>query len=122
MVFPLRGADGRFRPFLTRVVPLRSPDGRILQWFGTNTDILGVPVGPVKGAGEVVFNIDAVPFLDGTYSLTIGMHSVDEGVVYDWSEGQHHFEVMYPGRTVGIVDLPVKAHVAHTRLGEKAVG
>jgi PAS domain S-box-containing protein len=39
MVFPLRGADGRFRPFLTRVLPLRSEDGRILQWFGTNTDI-----------------------------------------------------------------------------------
>jgi PAS domain S-box-containing protein len=39
MVFALRGADGRFRPFLTRVVPLRGEDGRILQWFGTNTDI-----------------------------------------------------------------------------------
>jgi PAS domain S-box-containing protein len=39
MVFPLRGADGRFRPFLTRVNPLRSGDGRILHWFGTNTDI-----------------------------------------------------------------------------------
>jgi len=104
------------------VVGIAMYDTQGRELFGTNTDILGVPVGPVKGAGEVVFNIDAVPFLDGTYSLTIGMHSVDEGVVYDWSEGQHHFEVMYPGRTVGIVDLPVKAHVAHTRLGEKAVG
>ncbi len=39
MVFPLRGADGRFRPFLTRVVPSRDDDGRIVVWFGTNTDI-----------------------------------------------------------------------------------
>jgi PAS domain S-box-containing protein len=39
MVFPLKGADGRFRPFLTRVLPLRGEDGRVLQWFGTNTDI-----------------------------------------------------------------------------------
>ncbi len=39
MVFPLRGADGRFRPFLTRVVPSRDADGRIVVWFGTNTDI-----------------------------------------------------------------------------------
>jgi PAS domain S-box-containing protein len=39
MVFPIRGADGIFRPFLTRVVPVREPGGRILQWFGTNTDI-----------------------------------------------------------------------------------
>lgn len=39
MIFPLRGADGGFRPFLTRVNPLRDDDGRILYWFGTNTDI-----------------------------------------------------------------------------------
>ncbi len=39
MVFPLRGADGRLRPFLTRCMPLRGEDGSILHWFGTNTDI-----------------------------------------------------------------------------------
>ncbi len=39
MVFPLLGADGRFRPFLTRVNPLRDASGKVLQWFGTNTDI-----------------------------------------------------------------------------------
>jgi PAS domain S-box-containing protein len=39
MVFPLRGADGRFRPFLTRIVPVRDQQGRITRWFGTNTDI-----------------------------------------------------------------------------------
>ena len=39
MVFPLKGADGRFRPFLTRVNPLRDAEGRTLYWFGTNTDI-----------------------------------------------------------------------------------
>ena len=39
MVFPLKGADDQFRPFLTRVNPLRDEAGRILYWFGTNTDI-----------------------------------------------------------------------------------
>ena len=39
MVFPLRGADGRFRQFLTRVLPMKDTEGRIIQWFGTNTDI-----------------------------------------------------------------------------------
>src|SRR5690606_24500852 len=39
MTFPLRGADGEFRSFLTRVVPSRDADGRITRWFGTNTDI-----------------------------------------------------------------------------------
>jgi PAS domain S-box-containing protein len=39
MIFPLRGADGEFRPFLTRVVPIRDSSGRVVRWFGTNTDI-----------------------------------------------------------------------------------
>lgn len=39
MVFPLLGADGRFRPFLTQVHPLLDAAGRVVQWFGTNTDI-----------------------------------------------------------------------------------
>lgn len=39
MVFPLRAADGSFRPFLTRVAPVRDEAGAIVRWFGTNTDI-----------------------------------------------------------------------------------
>ena len=39
MEFPLRGADGIFRPFLTRVLPLKDAKGQVLQWFGTNTDV-----------------------------------------------------------------------------------
>ena len=37
--FPLRARDGAFRWFLSRALPIRDPDGRILRWFGTNTDI-----------------------------------------------------------------------------------
>jgi PAS domain S-box-containing protein len=39
MVFSLQGADNQFRPFLTRVNPLKDDDGRVRYWFGTNTDI-----------------------------------------------------------------------------------
>lgn len=39
MVFPLRGADGAFRPFLTRVAPFHDKNGKIVKWFGMNTDI-----------------------------------------------------------------------------------
>jgi PAS domain S-box-containing protein len=39
MTFPLRGADGRFRSFFTSVAPLRDEAGRIVQWFGTCTDV-----------------------------------------------------------------------------------
>ncbi len=39
MEFPLLGADGVYRPFLTRAVPLRDSEGRVVRWFGTNTNI-----------------------------------------------------------------------------------
>jgi PAS domain S-box-containing protein len=39
MEFPLRGANGQFRAFLTRVHPLLDAEGRVVQWFGTNTDV-----------------------------------------------------------------------------------
>jgi len=37
--FPLLGRDGTFRWFLSRANAIRTNDGRILRWFGTNTDI-----------------------------------------------------------------------------------
>jgi PAS domain S-box-containing protein len=37
--FPIRGQDGKYRLFLSRAVPIRDEQGKILRWFGTNTDI-----------------------------------------------------------------------------------
>ena len=37
--FPLRGRDGVYRSFLSRAVPIRDATGKVVRWFGTNTDI-----------------------------------------------------------------------------------
>lgn len=37
--FPLRRADGEYRWFLSRMVPTRDQNGKVISWFGTNTDI-----------------------------------------------------------------------------------
>jgi PAS domain S-box-containing protein len=37
--FPLRGADGSYRWFLSRALPIRNEAGEVVRWFGTNTDI-----------------------------------------------------------------------------------
>ena len=37
--FRCAGADGVFRPFLTRVMPVKDAEGKVVRWFGTNTDI-----------------------------------------------------------------------------------
>jgi PAS domain S-box-containing protein len=34
-----RGADGEYRWHLSRALPMRDAEGRIVKWFGTNTDI-----------------------------------------------------------------------------------
>jgi len=39
MTFPLRGADGHFHSFFCSIAPLRDAGGRIMQWFGTATDV-----------------------------------------------------------------------------------
>lgn len=37
--FPLRGKNGEYRWFLSRANPVRDESGRIVRWFGSNTDI-----------------------------------------------------------------------------------
>jgi PAS domain S-box-containing protein len=37
--FPLRRHDGAWRWFLSRANPIRAADGRVVRWFGTNTDV-----------------------------------------------------------------------------------
>ncbi len=38
-IFPLKGKDGKYRWFLTRVTPIKDEQGKVQRWFGTNTDI-----------------------------------------------------------------------------------
>jgi PAS domain S-box-containing protein len=37
--FPLRDANGGYRWFLSRAQPTKDAEGRVIRWFGTNTDV-----------------------------------------------------------------------------------
>ena len=37
--FPIRSKTGEYRWFLSRALPIKNTDGKVLSWFGTNTDI-----------------------------------------------------------------------------------
>jgi two-component system sensor histidine kinase VicK len=37
--FPLKNKEGIYRWFLSRAVPLKDQNGKVVKWFGTNTDI-----------------------------------------------------------------------------------
>jgi PAS domain S-box-containing protein len=64
MIFPIRGADGVYRPFLTRINPAFDHQGRVTNWFGVNTDIsLQVKAEGVAAQTEARFRLiaDSMP-------------------------------------------------------------
>jgi len=75
--------------------------------FGANTKLIEVPVPMADGDGDVTFDFEHIPLLDGTYLVTLAIQTTDEGTVYDWRDQQYQFSVMNPARTVGLVSLPL---------------
>ena len=55
MEFPLRGDDGIFRTFLTRVLPMKDQAGVVLRWFGTNTDVSALKQAEEESKTTVTF-------------------------------------------------------------------
>jgi ABC-2 type transport system ATP-binding protein len=90
--------------------------------YGTNTRVLGVDVPPAEGDGEIAFEFDRVPLLDGTYLVTLAIQTRDEGTVYDWREQQTRFEVMNPSRTSGLVSFPVEVSFRATEMPVQGTG
>jgi ABC-2 type transport system ATP-binding protein len=88
--------------------------------YGSNTEIEEHPVGRLDGPGEIVFAFDSVPLLDGSYDLTIGIHSPDESTVYDWWEQKSRFQVMNPTKKQGEVSLPLRIDGRQSTLEERA--
>jgi ABC-2 type transport system ATP-binding protein len=94
-------------------------EGRLV--FGTNTRLLDQTIEVREGAGEAVFQLDRIPLLDGTYTVTLGITSYDEGVVYDWREEALQFEVMNPGGSVGYAHIPIAVDVTSSPLSPGVV-
>jgi ABC-2 type transport system ATP-binding protein len=88
--------------------------------FSSDTEIEGEPVGRLQGSGEVVFSFDSVPLLDGTYDISVGIHSPDSGTVYDSWDQKARFQVMNPSRHSGAVSLPLHIEVRKSSLEERA--
>jgi len=86
--------------------------------YGTNTDLQQVNLGPVQ-RGEVVevsFNFNCWLAPD-SYSLTIGVHSVD-GASFDWLDGALFFHVMSTVAMEGVANLNASARFR--RVGVRA--
>ena len=82
MEFPLRGADGAFRMFLTRVMPVKDSHGRVVRWFGTNTDISERKLAEERLAVQAQELSRSREALESqTIMLQSVLDSIDEGLV-----------------------------------------
>lgn len=74
--FRIRHASGAYRWFKTRAVPLRDADGRVVKWFGTNTD-----VHDVKMAAESTARLAAI--IEHNNDAIVGQSP--QGIITSWN-------------------------------------
>jgi len=78
--------------------------------YGTNSHLSGQELGTLQGTGVVCFRVADLPLLDGTYRVTVSLHTRG-GLRYDHWEQHVPVEIKAPGRDVGVVRLATKIQV-----------
>jgi ABC-2 type transport system ATP-binding protein len=101
------------------VVTFHTQDGHVV--WGNNTWAAGHVLPPLQGMGEVAFRFPAVPLLEGTYPLTVGVHGLD-GVMHDWREQHEHVTVVSSDGEMawGIAALPLEVDLSRLAAAKTA--
>ena len=73
--------------------------------FGTNTQIMNVPIEFVEGEGVVNLAIEPLRLMEGKYFLSLAIHNQDHSVQYHRREDWHPFAVKNPTSAHGVVHL-----------------
>ncbi|HEV8421616.1 MAG TPA: ABC transporter ATP-binding protein [Actinomycetota bacterium] len=76
--------------------------------FGTNSDWRQVRWPVFEGKHRVLFYLKSLPFVDGRYYLTLGVHSRDSKRVYHLQEQRYSFDVVRGEENPGAVWIPVE--------------
>ena len=126
MEFPLRGADGHFHMFLTRIMPVRNPEGRVVRWLGTNTDISErkkseelLARSAVEGAQQVEdLAVSRAELEAQTSMLKLVLENMGEGLIAADREG--HFLLWNDAANKlmgrGALDLPTEQWTPHYKV------
>jgi ABC-type polysaccharide/polyol phosphate transport system ATPase subunit len=84
-------------------VEVRSADGTLCYGTNTHRDSYAIPA--VAGPGTASLVIDSLPLHEGRFTLTLAVHSEDEGEVYHWLERRHGISVFATAAGVGLVRM-----------------
>jgi ABC-type polysaccharide/polyol phosphate transport system ATPase subunit len=76
-----------------------------ISCYGTNTQIEDFEPQGIQGEGRVVFRIDRLNLINGTYYLDVAVHKAD-GYPYDYHRNIYSFLVSSTLTDVGIARLP----------------
>src|ERR1700730_11050525 len=95
-----RRSDGQYRWFLSRGVPLRDSEGRIVRWYGTNTDIedrkeaeyrLRLVIDTLPALVWSKLPDGSADFLNQRFREYTGL-SVEQGLDWGWMRNAFHPE------------------------------
>ncbi len=73
--------------------------------FGSNTQIAGVALPAIEGDGTVRLRIAPLTLKQGTFFLSLAVHSWDHAEQFHRQEDRHPFRVQDPGGDKGVVQL-----------------
>jgi len=76
--------------------------------FGTNSDWRKVRWPRFEGKHRVEFVLKSLPFVDGRYYVTLGVHSRDSKRVYHLQEQRYTFDMVRGEENPGMVYIPVE--------------
>ena len=102
MVFPLRGADDVFRPFLTQVEPQRDPDGHVVRWFGTNVEI------GAQLAAETALRVTNTKLQTLAAEREATLRQLHEGVIVTDADGRISFVNEAAEKLHGVARLDIE--------------
>ncbi|MGH2555392.1 MAG: ABC transporter ATP-binding protein [Actinomycetota bacterium] len=76
--------------------------------YGTNTDWREARLSRFEGKQRVQFLLKSLPFVDGRYYVTLGVHSRDSRRVFHLQEQRYSFDVVRGEEDPGAVWIPVE--------------
>jgi lipopolysaccharide transport system ATP-binding protein len=78
-----------------------------LHVCGPNTHFAGLDIPFVEGEGDVLYRVDHLPLMEGTYLLSVSAHNQADTQTYDYHDRLYTFKVRQAGRgeRYGLVSL-----------------